>query len=152
MTDIKLENIMATAGSKPTVSLIDFGLCHHFKGSDVCSDFAGSREYAAPELLLSKMNFSATQVDVWALGVTIFALLYGVFPFSFDADEQAEIERTGIHPRPHFPANVTRISTEAMDLLSKMMESDPTKRISMREVKNHPFLKSKSLFRRSLSL
>ncbi|PRP87870.1 leucine zipper kinase-like [Planoprotostelium fungivorum] len=153
--DIKLENIMVGTGSKPSTHFIDFGLCHQYTGhSDACSDFAGSREYAAPELLLAKKNFSSQATDVWALGVTMFSLLYGVFPFSFDADEQKTIEVTGIHPRPHFPSDGPKVSQDMTNLLSRMMESDPSKRITVKEMKSHPALKTSSMafLRRSLTL
>lgn len=58
-----------------SVSIIDFGLAYLFDGeSDLCSDFVGTREYSAPELLLCSDQYSAKAADVWSLGVTMFAL------------------------------------------------------------------------------
>jgi serine/threonine protein kinase len=51
------------------VTLIDFGLS--IVDGDFTTDFAGSTEYACPELLLSRNSYSSRAADVWAAGVTV---------------------------------------------------------------------------------
>jgi len=66
------------------VKLGDFGLCTkvEFEGErkrTVC----GTPNYIAPEVLESK-NGHSYEVDVWALGVIIYTLVYGIPPFETD--------------------------------------------------------------------
>ncbi|PRP83772.1 NUAK family SNF1-like kinase 1-like [Planoprotostelium fungivorum] len=78
--DVKLENIMVEGDR---VYLIDFGLCTFFKVTagkeSLSSKYCGSPEYISPEHL-EQIPLRATQVDAWALGITAYALLFGVFP------------------------------------------------------------------------
>lgn len=137
--DIKLENLILDTNTG-LISLLDFGLCYSFsKGKDhLCKDFAGSREYSPPELLLTYGPFSATKADVWSLGVTLYALLFGCFPFGFDTKTAEEMISSGRHPSPTFPEDVP-VSPDAVDLLAKMIEVDPEKRLDLRQIVLHPW-------------
>lgn len=78
--DLKLENVLLTASGAS--KLCDFGLAHDYgEGAraplyDVC----GSKSYVAPEVLLEK-GYDGCVADVWSLGVCLFAMLTGFFPF-----------------------------------------------------------------------
>eukprot|EP01117_Protostelium_nocturnum_P001978 TRINITY_DN1262_c0_g1_i4.p1 TRINITY_DN1262_c0_g1~~TRINITY_DN1262_c0_g1_i4.p1 ORF type:complete len:149 (+),score=43.00 TRINITY_DN1262_c0_g1_i4:671-1117(+) len=129
------------------VHLVDFGLCYYFSKTDAsrerfCTDFAGSREYASPELTMSRQPFSACSADVWSLGVTLFALFFGVFPFAFDETEVAMMRMTRRHPSPNFPMD-RAISPNLRDLISKMLSTKPCDRIRLEDIKCHPFLSKK---------
>jgi len=136
--DIKLENLILDPNSG-IVTLIDFGLAYSFrKGRQhLCQDFAGSREYAAPEIILTYGPFSAVKADIWSLGVTLYALLFGCFPFGFDAKTAETMISTGRHPEVTFPES--EVSEEAIDLLSKMLQVDPDQRIDMESINAHPW-------------
>lgn len=64
------------------LKLIDFGLCARPEGgiSSLLYTSCGSPMYAAPELVLGKQYFGP-EVDVWAMGVLLYALLVGSLPF-----------------------------------------------------------------------
>jgi len=134
--DLKLENIiMSTEG---VVSIIDFGLAYNFKDSAICTDCAGSIEYASPEILLSGEPFSATKADVWSLGVTVYALLYGSFPFGFDDRLLNEMLTLRQHPEVVFPRSV-EVSSAARDFLRRMLSVDPLKRWDIEKLLKHPW-------------
>jgi len=137
--DIKLENIIYNETSKQ-VALIDFGLCFNMRKEQTCRDFAGSKEYAAPEMLLSRAAFCPKKVDVWALGVTLYALLFGMFPFPTDAKSEEKMLRSKKHPIVRFPRD--EVSTEAKDLLSKMICNDPASRIDASALLSHPWFQT----------
>eukprot|EP01117_Protostelium_nocturnum_P015058 TRINITY_DN579_c0_g2_i3.p1 TRINITY_DN579_c0_g2~~TRINITY_DN579_c0_g2_i3.p1 ORF type:complete len:224 (+),score=37.83 TRINITY_DN579_c0_g2_i3:1507-2178(+) len=143
--DIKLENIMIS-NSEKSVYLIDFGLSFHYDNYDACNDHSGTREYAPPEIISGQKSFSSTASDIWSLGVTIFTLLYGTFPFNYDKKE-TEAKRIGYYPYPYFSPKAGR-SKEAIDFLRNMLEADPSQRITLKELVDHPFLlKKHKLFR-----
>ena len=80
--DIKLDNIMVN--DKGKVKIIDFGLCDFMteESGDLFHKKVGSREYCPPELAYDNVtSFSGTKVDVWCLGVVLYAMLCGTFPF-----------------------------------------------------------------------
>lgn len=62
--------------------MIDFGLCAKPKGGmdSLLFTSCGSPTYAAPELVQGK-HYLGTEVDVWAMGVLLYALLTGTLPF-----------------------------------------------------------------------
>jgi len=139
--DIKLENIIYNDKTRQ-VSLIDFGLCFNMRKEQTCRDFAGSKEYAAPEMLISRSAFCPKKVDVWALGVTLYALFFGMFPFSTDAKSEERMLRSKKHPIVHFPNS--KVSAEAKDLLAKMICVDASARIQADQILSHPFFGQKS--------
>lgn len=64
------------------LKLIDFGLCAKPQGGMQNPLFTscGSPTYAAPELVLGK-QYLGPEVDVWAMGVLLYALMAGCLPF-----------------------------------------------------------------------
>ncbi|PRP78164.1 NUAK family SNF1-like kinase 1-like [Planoprotostelium fungivorum] len=138
--DIKLENIMYSPQTK-TATIIDFGLC--ILGEDLTDDFAGSTEYACPELLFYKSPYSAKAADVWSMGVTLFCLLYGVFPFNMDQTGLRLVLSSGVHPKPSFPTNV-KVPSQARDLISRMLDLNAETRLTTSQALEHPWLKRKN--------
>eukprot|EP01117_Protostelium_nocturnum_P020160 TRINITY_DN894_c0_g1_i1.p1 TRINITY_DN894_c0_g1~~TRINITY_DN894_c0_g1_i1.p1 ORF type:complete len:313 (-),score=52.65 TRINITY_DN894_c0_g1_i1:213-1151(-) len=135
--DLKLENIVVHPDGK-TVTIIDFGLSSLVEPDSPCIDFSGSKEYCPPELLLRK-PFDPFRADVWSLGVTMYCILFGRLPFDVKKDH-AILTTTGVHPRVQFPTQSMfgdSVSDNAKNLIEKMLESDPSKRLSMQEVEKH---------------
>jgi ankyrin repeat protein len=84
--DLKPENILLD--SDRNAKIVDFGLCTHVQvtfdpndQSQMLTTQCGSPHYAAPEILNERPYFGP-QVDVWSLGVILFAMLCGKLPFN----------------------------------------------------------------------
>jgi serine/threonine protein kinase len=137
--DIKLDNIMVDPDTH-TVKLIDFGLCNFEteENGGKCHYRVGSQEYWAPEMVAVKIEpFCGYKADVWCLGVVLYCLLNGGFPY--DPNMRTSIVRTtGVHPTFKFSKP---ISASAQDLIKKMLDINPDTRISLNEVMSHPWLK-----------
>lgn len=74
--DIKLENILIAKDMR--IKLIDFG----FSTSDaqIHYDFCGTPHYISPEII-SKGGYTGQAADIWAVGIAMYKLLTGTFPF-----------------------------------------------------------------------
>merc|ERR1739848_145314 len=83
--DVKLENWMYSSKERNHIKLIDFGFSK-VRGQEF-STVSGSVAYVAPEAL---NRDSGTYGDMWSLGVIVFALLAGYFPFSGNQDEKLQ--------------------------------------------------------------
>uniref|UniRef100_A0A667Z7X2 non-specific serine/threonine protein kinase n=1 Tax=Myripristis murdjan TaxID=586833 RepID=A0A667Z7X2_9TELE len=126
--DLKIENLLLD--EQDNIKLIDFGLsnCAGILGySDPFSTQCGSPAYAAPELLSRKKY--GPKVDVWSIGVNMYAMLTGtlpftVEPFSLRALHQKMVDKE-MNPLP------PSLSTAAICLLKKLLEPDPNKPCSL---------------------
>lgn len=132
--DIKLENIVFDSAMIP--KLIDFGFAREVQDpSSVLETMCGSISYTAPEMLKEKKYQMGA--DIWSLGVVLFALVSGRLPFS--NENSPELLKAILTESPVFPK---WISSDLRDLLSSMLEKDPSKRITIAEIKTHPWLNS----------
>ena len=79
--DIKLENCLLDANN--ICKIVDFGFSTAFRPGQRLKTFCGSPSYAAPEII-SRKPYYGPPVDVWSLGVLLFGMLSGYFPFQGD--------------------------------------------------------------------
>ncbi|CAG8627203.1 16479_t:CDS:10, partial [Gigaspora rosea] len=94
----------------------------------------GTPDYLAPELLLGIGH--STAVDWWSLGVCLFEFLVGYPPFNDDTPQA--IFRNILNHVVQWPPEGF-LSLEAKDLISKLLNQDPEKRLTVEEIKAHPF-------------
>ncbi|XP_039275987.1 maternal embryonic leucine zipper kinase [Nilaparvata lugens] len=126
--DLKPENVLLDKDQ--TLKLIDFGLCARPSGGLQChlNTSCGSPTYAAPELIKSE-EYLGSEVDVWSMGVLLYALLCGFLPF--DADNIKTLYEkisNGHYEEPSW------LSSGSKNLLKRMLEIDRKKRIKVDEL------------------
>ena len=131
--DIKLENVMLENGN---VKLIDFGLAAFFQPDSKLVARAGSPSYVAPEILAQSPYDES--VDVWSLGVLLFALLTGSLPFLPSPGKNDLFQKV---IRGQYDLSQVE-DASARDLITKMLDVDPAHRIKLSELKQHPWLMS----------
>ncbi|KAJ3218222.1 hypothetical protein HDU67_006331 [Dinochytrium kinnereticum] len=124
--DIKPDNLLIS--KEGILKIVDFGVSEMFSsGNDSSKNSAGSPAFFAPELCTANHgSVSAKAADIWAMGVTLFCLLYGTLPFSgasiidlYEAIKEAKL----IIP--------SEISPAITNLLKQLFEKDPAERITM---------------------
>lgn len=131
--DLKPENVMVDEEGR--VKLIDFGFANMYHPRGFLETNCGSPLYAAPEIVQG-VRYVGPEVDVWSLGVILFAMLTGTLPFE---DEQLK----GLYAKIcagsfSMPAY---LSTGAKDLIRSMLTTDPRQRLSISQVARHPWLR-----------
>lgn len=133
--DLKPENILI--GVDGHIKLTDFGLSKILPNYDKTYTICGTVQYLAPEIL-GEEGYN-TAVDWWSLGCIFYEMLVGKFPFRFQKDGKLNSE---VYKKPiRYPSY---LDIKAKDLISKLLENDPTKRLGSGEngwekVKEHPY-------------
>ncbi|KAF2404638.1 Pkinase-domain-containing protein [Trichodelitschia bisporula] len=133
--DIKPDNCLITADD--VLKIVDFGVSEMFeKNSEMTtSKSAGSPAFMPPELCVARHGqVSGRAADIWSMGVTLFCLRYGRIPFEkggmlelYEAIQSEECQLGGC-------------SDEFRDLMVRLLEKDPAKRIMMDELREHPWV------------
>ncbi|XP_050012050.1 maternal embryonic leucine zipper kinase isoform X2 [Alexandromys fortis] len=132
--DLKPENLLFDEYRK--LKLIDFGLCAEPKGNkdyhlQTC---CGSLAYAAPELIQGK-SYLGSEADVWSMGILLYVLMCGFLPF--DDDNVMALYKKIMRGKYDVPK---WLSPSSILLLQQMLQVDPKKRISMKNLLNHPWI------------
>ena len=128
--DIKLENILLV--NDDIVKIIDFGFAVKATKESYQKLLCGTPSYMAPEIV-NKERYIAQYSDVWSLGVLLFAMLYGRFPFR--AKSQEELFEKISEANIVFPDDI-EINYKLKELLKKIFVIIPTQRISLNEILN----------------
>lgn len=138
--DLKPENFLfSDKTDEAEIKLIDFGLSKRFgqiqeaHPSEKMHTIVGTPYYVAPEVLKGNYDFAC---DVWSLGVILYIMLCGYPPF--EGDNNKEIFKRVLQQKLEFdPEEWFDVSDEAKDLLEKMLQKDPAKRISAIDSMSH---------------
>jgi serine/threonine protein kinase len=105
--DIKPANILLDYGGRP--KLADFGLSTAVQDGELRTDFVGSPQYCAPEIL-QRIPYDAKKADIWALGVTFYEMACGKIMWPEVTDRLVEsIVVGGVPIKCNCPLHVARI-------------------------------------------
>ena len=131
--DLKLENILLDKNTN--VKLVDFGFTREYEGKmSYLQTFCGTVCYSAPEMIKGE-KYAGEKVDVWSLGIILYALLTGELPFD-DADDMVTKHRI-LSEEPKYPDTLT---PDAKSLLAQLLSKRPLHRPSLAEILTNPFL------------
>jgi len=126
--DVKPDNMIYDLESG-VVKLIDFEFAARYSKHSILRDPVGTLAYSSPEL--RQKRYQGPEVDVWSLGVTLYVLLSAAFPFDSDSlRKHVEVFRC---PQEFSP--------ECQDLLQRMLTKNVEKRIKMKEIVSHDWLR-----------
>ena len=131
--DIKPENILLDKAKK-NLKLVDFGLGNIYKKNEFVKTACGSPCYAAPEMLSGKA-YDGFYSDLWSCGVVLYCMLVGTLPFD---DEDIKVLYHNIKIANYTMPNF--LSNYAQDIIRRILVTNPKRRITLDEIKSHPFL------------
>ena len=132
--DIKLENILITKDE--IIKIIDFGFAVKTDKETYQNLFCGSPSYMAPEIV-KKEQYIAQFSDIWSLGVLLYSMLYGRFPFK--GKTQEELFQKINEAKIEFPEDI-EVNDKIKILLKKIFVVFPTQRPSLQEILNEILL------------
>lgn len=134
--DLKLENILLADSKKSLIKLSDFGFIREYnpQARKFLSTICGTNVYMAPELLKNE-KYSGFAIDIWALGVILYTMVYGEMPF--DEDDDLKTKYKIIHEEPRYPEIIPQ---DLIQLIKKLLSKDPNQRPNLNEILNSNFL------------
>lgn len=139
--DLKPENLLI--GKNQILKIIDFGLSNFYDGQKRLETPCGSPCYASPEMVKGK-KYDGFNIDIWAIGVILFAMLCGYLPFEDDENDNDILFSQIIKNKIEYPSFLSELS---LDMLKRILVSDPLKRITVDEIKKHEFyLKGEKIY------
>jgi calcium-dependent protein kinase len=134
--------MMSDNSDRSVPKVVDFGLAKIIGPSETATEPFGTLGYVAPEVL--KKQPYTYSCDVWSFGCIIYAMLSGSLPF--DHESQKETIRMTLEDRLVFDLPCwNNISSDAKDLISKLLQKDQKQRISLDEALAHKWFNSRRL-------
>ena len=131
--DLKLENILLDKNEN--VKLVDFGFTREYQGTtSYLQTWCGTVCYSAPEMLKGE-KYAGEKVDVWSLGIILYALLCGELPW--DEDDDAATKIRILREEPNYPEYIPE---PAKELLKKLLSKRPLLRPALADVLKDPWL------------
>lgn len=136
--DLKPENMLLD--HRNNIKIVDFGLSNTYSKShgedgivvERLKTACGSPCYAAPEMIAGK-RYVGLKVDIWSSGVILFAMLTGNLPF--EDPNTSHLYKKILALNYKIP---TELTTEAKSIIKGILTGSE-KRISLEEIKSHPF-------------
>ena len=130
--DIKLDNILLDHNGG--IKIGDFGVSKLWRYNEMMMEQCGTPAYIAPEILRDR-GYRGGGVDIWSAGVVLFSMLHGTVPFK--GANMSELHKLILKGK----YTVKEGSDNVKDLLGRMLEVDPEKRITPIQVLNHAWMK-----------
>jgi serine/threonine protein kinase len=152
--DLKPENLLLCSKNRfdGTIKMIDFGCAVVEQAADdeelggikikegVVS--TGTTAYWPPERF-EKGQIPDAPMDMWSVGVILYIMLTGVHPFDvkgISTDDEIEKHIRSAKSPPLDPKYTSHLSDSAIDLIKRLMEVDPKKRLTAYEMVHHPWV------------
>ena len=137
--DLKPENILLDKNFN--VKVCDFGWCAEYNENERRQTFCGTNEYMAPEILdKQRQDFG---IDIWALGILLYEMYHKKAPFTgrspHDIAKAIKRRKLVFSASPMCP--------EAKDIIDKILQMDPKKRLTIDQFYSHPYFHKYPFFR-----
>ncbi|XP_078512522.1 serine/threonine-protein kinase SIK1 [Lissotriton helveticus] len=132
--DLKTENLLLDANMN--IKIADFGFGNFYKSGEPLSTWCGSPPYAAPEVFEGK-EYEGPHLDIWSLGVVLYVLVCGSFPF--DGPNLPTLRQRVLEGRFRIPYFM---SQDCESLIRRMLVVDPTKRLTISQIKQHKWMQA----------
>jgi serine/threonine-protein kinase HSL1, negative regulator of Swe1 kinase len=140
--DLKPENILLDKNRN--IKLADFGMAALQPDGTWLNTSCGSPHYAAPEIIQGN-QYRGDLADIWSTGIILYAMLNGFLPFDGGTLQRTlNLVKKGDYYLP------TTLSPEATDLIQRILQKRPDRRITMDEIWAHPLLQKYEKYHASL--
>lgn len=135
--DLKLENILLD--DNLNLKVADFGFAC-YKSIDKLKSYRGTMTYMAPEIKEGK-QYDGRQIDLFSLGVILFIIVQGIFPFKEARKEEYfyNLLLTGQYELYFTKTNGQGLSPEFKDLILALFSYEGSRRPTIEQLRNHPW-------------
>ncbi|MCJ8739997.1 hypothetical protein PDJAM_G00053640 [Pangasius djambal] len=130
--DLKAENLLLDGHMN--IKIADFGFANFFQPGKPLATWCGSPPYAAPEVFEGQ-QYEGPQLDIWSLGVVLYVLVCGALPF--DGPSLPVLRQRVLEGRFRIPYFMTE---DCEHLIRRMLVLDPSKRLSVAQIKEHKWM------------
>ena len=137
--DIKPENILIDENMN--IKLIDFGFATD-ENIDQLSCYLGTQSYMAPEIRQGKV-YNGKEIDVFSLGVMLFSLVRGLFPFSEASKSDYWFNSLRKEKHEYYFSKLdkeNRLSNEFKDLIISLLKENGSDRLNIAQIRAHPWM------------
>ena len=135
--DIKPSNLLVDGEGR--VKVADLGVSAELRADgELLTGSAGTPAFAAPETTTPGAKYSGTLCDVWSMGVTLYSLVTGKVPWD-GAGSIIGVQAAVRSEQLRFP-EVPSLSEELRDLISRMLDKDPQRRMTLVDIKEHSWV------------
>uniref|UniRef100_A0A8C5MRZ3 non-specific serine/threonine protein kinase n=1 Tax=Leptobrachium leishanense TaxID=445787 RepID=A0A8C5MRZ3_9ANUR len=130
--DLKAENLLLD--NHMNIKIADFGFGNFYKTGEPLATWCGSPPYAAPEVFEGQ-QYEGPQLDIWSMGVVLYVLVCGALPF--DGPTLPILRQRVLEGRFRIPYFM---SEECEHLIRRMLVLEPSKRLSIAQIKEHKWM------------
>ncbi|XP_075695874.1 serine/threonine-protein kinase SIK2 isoform X2 [Rhinoderma darwinii] len=130
--DLKAENLLLD--NHMNIKIADFGFGNFYKTGEPLATWCGSPPYAAPEVFEGQ-QYEGPQLDIWSMGVVLYVLVCGALPF--DGPTLPILRQRVLEGRFRIPYFM---SEECEHLIRRMLVLEPSKRLSVAQIKEHKWM------------
>ncbi|XP_051896066.1 serine/threonine-protein kinase SIK2a isoform X1 [Pristis pectinata] len=130
--DLKAENLLLD--SNMNIKIADFGFGNFYEPGEPLATWCGSPPYAAPEVFEGQ-QYEGPLLDIWSLGVVLYVLVCGALPF--DGPTLPVLRQRVLEGRFRIPYFM---SEDCEHLIRRMLVLDPSKRLTIAQIKDHKWM------------
>ncbi|XP_061870146.1 serine/threonine-protein kinase SIK2 isoform X1 [Colius striatus] len=130
--DLKAENLLLD--NNMNIKIADFGFGNFYSSGEPLTTWCGSPPYAAPEVFEGQ-QYEGPQLDIWSMGVVLYVLVCGALPF--DGPTLPILRQRVLEGRFRIPYFM---SEECEHLIRRMLVLDPSKRLTIAQIKEHKWM------------
>lgn len=127
--DLKPENLLLDDFNN--IKIVDFGLSNTYTPGQTLKTACGSPCYAAPEMIAGK-RYHGLGSDIWSCGIILYAMTCGYLPF--EDPNTNKLYKKILACDFSIPGF---ISPQNKDLIQKILQTDPSKRFKIADIRNH---------------
>ncbi|KAL3922860.1 MAG: hypothetical protein SGILL_001979 [Bacillariaceae sp.] len=135
--DLKPENVLIDKDGYPVIT--DFGFTRSLKKDELAYTMCGTPNYLPPEII--KNLGHGPPADNWSLAVLIYEVVQGESPFWYEGLDQCSLFHA-ICEEDYYPLPDEGVSEELRDLMHRMLEKNPSKRLGTfkeKDILSHPW-------------
>lgn len=127
--DLKLDNVILDAEH---IKICDFGFATFYSDAQLLEDYCGTPQYAPPEIV-NGVPYIGPEVDMWCLGIILYAMVHGCLPFDQDStDASTHVMQSRVEVDEH-------LSPTLVDLIRRLLDPNRATRMRLDQAAAHPW-------------